>query len=145
MYKYNPETASWETYVNRILDNRIKDFFKYSAAEKRDLFHSPVSLNAPVSHDDVPDVGLIDVVTDENLPWHNNRPEKTKNEISDLRTDILKALKKAPEHLRELCALLTENNVAEISRKTGMPRATIYERIKTIREYLDDSGLSDYL
>jgi len=85
------------------------------------------------------------VVTDENLPWHNNRPEKTKNEISDLRTDILKALKKAPEHLRELCALLTENNVAEISRKTGMPRATIYERIKTIREYLDDSGLSDYL
>ena len=56
-------------------------------------------------------------------------------------TAVLEGL---PRELRNLCWRLKAETVTEISRGTGVPRGTIYESIKKLREIFEDAGLKDY-
>ena len=66
-------------------------------------------------------------------------------ELSALAIDVAAVIEGLPHELRNLCRRLKAETVTEISRDTGVPRGTIYESIKKLREIFEDAGLKDYL
>lgn len=48
-----------------------------------------------------------------------------------------------PKDLREIWDLLLHSNIHRVSKQHGIPRSTIYERVKRLREYLRRAGLGD--
>ena len=62
-----------------------------------------------------------------------------------LRIDVEGSLAELPEQDRSLCERLKTSSVSEISRDTGVPRGTIYERVGKIRSRFEKAGLAAYL
>ena len=58
---------------------------------------------------------------------------------------MVQVLERLPPELRDLCQRLATETVTEISRSTGVPRGTLYESIKRLRQIFKDAGLKDYL
>uniref|UniRef100_UPI0033403CED sigma-70 family RNA polymerase sigma factor n=1 Tax=Wolbachia endosymbiont (group B) of Pilophorus perplexus TaxID=3066160 RepID=UPI0033403CED len=63
---------------------------------------------------------------------------------SAVRIDVNEAIAKLPRELRKVCKLLAEgHSICEISRKTGIPKSTLYDMINKLRKEL--SHLKIYL
>lgn len=55
-------------------------------------------------------------------------------------------LERLPAHLRDLCQrLLDGQSFTDISRQTGIPRGTVYERRDELRRLAETAGLLEYL
>ena len=70
---------------------------------------------------------------------------RSAEERIDLDIDLDRAMAKLPKELRRLCDLLTENSIAEVSRKLGVARSTLYSAIYKLRKVFEKAGLKDYL
>jgi RNA polymerase sigma-70 factor (ECF subfamily) len=63
-----------------------------------------------------------------------------------LRVDLERLLATLPPELRNLWARVEEGqNFTDISRETGIPRGTLYDRMKQLRKLAEDAGLRAYL
>ena len=113
--KYNPERARRNTFI---AGGRAQDRHPHRGAEGR--------------HPGLPA-----------LPMFPQRPLRGRGR--PLALDLAVVLERLPPELRELCRRFKAESVTEISRDTGVPRGTIYESIKKLREIFEDAGLKDYL
>ena len=50
-----------------------------------------------------------------------------------------------PEDLAALCDELKSKTVAEISRESGVPETTMWDRVALIRPYFEAQAIEDYL
>ena len=66
-------------------------------------------------------------------------------ELRALALDVAAVVENLPSELHELCRRLGQETVSEISRDTGVPRATLYQSVTKLREIFEDAGLKDYL
>lgn len=66
---------------------------------------------------------------------------------SEFPAALLKALEKLSFKQKELCRLLKDEslNVKEASERMSVPRSTLQEEIKRIKEIFRKEGLEDYL
>lgn len=63
---------------------------------------------------------------------------------SAVRIDVNEAIAKLPRELRKICKLLAEDHsICEISRRTGIPKSTLYDTINKLRK--EFSHLKTYL
>ncbi|MBR9984173.1 MAG: sigma-70 family RNA polymerase sigma factor [Wolbachia endosymbiont of Homalodisca vitripennis] len=63
---------------------------------------------------------------------------------SAVRIDVNEAIAKLPRELRKICKLLAEDHsICEISRKTGIPKSTLYDTVNKLRK--EFSHLKTYL
>lgn len=65
----------------------------------------------------------------------------------DLRIDVAKALQRLTPRQRRVCAMLGEEglSVKEAAARLGIPRGTLYEELKRIRQVFAEHGLAAYL
>ena len=70
---------------------------------------------------------------------------RSEEELSNLRIDMSLAMKSLPESLRRLAQTLEKHTVLELSRRSGIPRSTIYDAIQKIRKHLEEAGFVDYM
>ena len=141
---FDPEKAKWETFVNNILDSRIKDLLKYHFAESRNALEFERSLNELLLSEDFDGIEFVETINENDLPWNKHLSKLTDFDTFEFRTDFIEAFKKLPPRLQQLLIHLAKDNVSDISRKSGIPRGTLYEHIKELKKYLSDAGLENY-
>lgn len=141
---FDHNKSKWETFVNSVLDNKIKDILKHKFADKRSSLQSDCSLNTPFSSLDNDGVEVIETVRNQDLPWNRFLDCITDYEACEFRADFIEAVRKLPLRLQSLLIQLTEDNISDISKTTGIPRGTIYEHIKELRQHLSNSGIEKY-
>jgi RNA polymerase sigma factor (sigma-70 family) len=64
---------------------------------------------------------------------------------TDLALDVGELLRRLPENLRAVARLLERVSVTEAARVLGVPRTTLNDRIRVLREAFDRAGLRVYL
>ena len=99
-------------------------------AIKHKKYFSKTSLNDLLSLDNQDSNKIIDFIADETAntfeEYYNfNQKEKILNEINNF-----------PDELKELCRMLQDKNVTEISKELNISRKTIYKRINKIKMLL---------
>ncbi|MDB5334995.1 MAG: hypothetical protein JWN70_614 [Planctomycetaceae bacterium] len=69
----------------------------------------------------------------------------TSQEEVDLRLDLQKLQSQLPPNLNELCELLKEQTVAEISRDLGIPASTVSSQVSLIRRRFESAKFRELL
>ena len=143
--KYNPERAKLNTFIARVVEHKIASLIEAQKAGTRDYRRWACSLNERFEDDVGRSVERVDTIDQEDYLLRTGAQSRPTEELSSLAVDVATIIDALPPELRELCRRLKAETVSEISRDTGVPRGTIYESIKKLREIFEDAGLRDYL
>lgn len=140
--QYQAGKASLNTFMERVLDNKLCDLAKREQTDKRKVNRSALSLDEELQHGDEADNRTrADKVTRD--PWKGPRDAFSQ---ADRALAVAEVLKKLTPAQRELCRLFMEGcSVSEASVLLSRPRSTIYDEISRIRELFEKAGLRDYL
>jgi DNA-directed RNA polymerase specialized sigma24 family protein len=65
--------------------------------------------------------------------------------LLSLAADVETVLAGLPASLRELAELLKTGSIAEAARKLGIPRTTLNDQVRLLREPFESAGLRDFL
>lgn len=129
---YDPEKAGWKTFVDRILNHKCANLIEEAKAKKRGGDVQEVSLEAWLEGRDGDDDELPDHTCD-------------RTEAIHFAIDLNHAIRALPESLASLLIQLGIYNVSEISRRTGVPRSTLYGSVNELRSALQRRELHRYL
>ena len=143
--KYNPKRAQRNTFIARVVEHRLASLIEAQKAGIRDYRRCRCSLNECLEDADGRSVERVDTFDQEDYLLRTGAQSRPSEELSALAIDVAAVLETLPPELRELCQRLKAETVTEISRDTGVPRGTIYESIKKLREIFKDAGLRNYL
>ena len=143
--KYNPKRAQRNTFIARVVEHRVVTLIEAQRAGIRDYRRCRCSLNDRFEDEDGRSVERVDTFDQEDYILRAGGQSRPSDELSALAIDVTAVLEGLPPKLRNLCWRLQAETVTEISRDTCVPRGTIYESIKKLREIFEDAGLRDYL
>lgn len=131
-HAYDREKSGWRTFVDRILHHKIADLIEEAKAQKRGGGIPPLSLDAIFESDE---------------GGHDELPDPVGHSVCGMHLviDLKRLAQSLPQPLAELMFRLGEHNPSEISRMTGVPRATLYGSIYALRGTLSEHGLHNYL
>lgn len=134
--------ASPQTFMARVIRNKLTDLVREGEADKRKTAYLTVSLDAPLC-DDENGRTLLDRIIKRPGTGVRSDPELD----IQLKIDVTAALRKLSPKQKKLCCLVREDGLAvkEISDYLETPRSTVCDELKRIRTIFMDEGLEDYL
>ena len=143
--KYNPDRAQRNTFITRVVDHRIATILEKRTAGKRDWRLCTASWSDWIKLEEGGSVERLEAYDLEEYLRQTGRLSRKSVDRLDLSIDLRRVIASLPPELRALCERLQSESVTGISRDTGIPRGTLYERIKKLHDLFEDAGLSDYL
>lgn len=124
---FDPDRASWPTFVDRILLAKTLDMLSAARAGKRRAEAPPISIDADAMANAV---DLID-------------PLALEPTGADIRVDLARRTASLPHELASLLCELRQKTMTEVARDSGIPKTTLYARLAALRREL--SPLQEYL
>ena len=129
--------ASRQTYMNRVLTNRLRDLRREEQAEKRRADYKPLSLDAPFGDDGDT---LADFFRDAGSdPAAEAEHADLVDRLARIRGRLL------PRQRAVFDAWASDIPKARIARGLDISRDTVHEDIRRIRQVCRDEGLEDFL
>ncbi len=141
---YDPAKSARHTFINDIVDNRIADMIEERKAAKRDYHFAPTSLDAATVNENGTRNIDFESATEKTLPWNRGIQMLSDFELFELRDDIIRVLEKLPPNLLDICILLMQDNICTVAAETGIPKSTLIDHLKKIRNHFENSGLKNY-
>jgi RNA polymerase sigma-70 factor, ECF subfamily len=138
---YDPAKASFETFADRIVANRIASLAATTHASRADRIMQ--SLDAPAGSEDGDNSLTLADVLPETHAMHPG-DEFVRTHGPGLRGDIGKLLAALCPASRRVAIAVSHLSVAETARSLGLHRSSVYERLASIRETAVDLGLGEY-
>ena len=139
---YDRRRGSWNTFARTVIERKAACLLQAARAQNRSRSREAWSLDEDAPSGDGARGQFLD---QDAYLLRTARISRVSDELNDLRIDVDRVVEKLkPEH-RELARSLMAERVAEVSRRTGVSRSTLYEHIKQIRKVFRDEGLEDYL
>lgn len=133
--KFNGGLAGGKTFVTRLIDNRIANMIEHRKAECRNPKREECSMDDWVRDEESGWVRRDTNCDAKYLRAHRGVDPRQDQEQVELAMDIESITASLPEDLRDLCMRLKTQTVLEISRENGVACATLYRRIKKLREH----------
>jgi RNA polymerase sigma-70 factor (ECF subfamily) len=143
--KFDPRRAQRSTFIARIIEHKIATLIEAQEAAVRDYRKRAFSLNEEMKDGDGATVERGDTFDQDCYLRRTDQVSNSTCLAHDLSIDLRVFLAALPPELRTLCEQLAGESVADLVRRTGTPRSTIYESIKKLRRLLEDAGLDEYL
>jgi len=143
--KYDSGRAQRNTFIARVVEHRIATIIEERVAGKRDWRLCTASMNDRFDLGEGGSIERLEVYDMDEYLRQTGRLSRSSSERLHLLIDLGLAIASLPPELRNLCERLKTESVTEISRDTGVPRGTLYDRIKELRNLFEDKGLRDYL
>jgi RNA polymerase sigma factor (sigma-70 family) len=136
---YDPgRNASKQTFMAKVIRNKLGNIIKKSTAEKRKTIYESVSLDTPLGDDEGAPT-LKDKIPDTaSIPQQAN---------ADLKICLFEAYRKLTPQQKKLCRLLGEKGLSmtEAGKEMKKQRRHLYREIARIRAVFEKEGLKDYL
>lgn len=117
--RYDARKGPWLGFATRVADNTITDRARAARCQKRGGGHTTVG-------------GLDD-------SWPLTCTRGVRNAGAD--ADVCAALSCMPPAWRDLANALKHESLAQVSRRMGVPRSTLNDRVRQIRSYLIAKGI----
>ena len=132
------EGAEEKTFLNRIIRNKLADIARIKGAYKRKVLYMSESLDA--------------MCDDEDLIGKKERALMVEEQVVEKITtaDLPDAMARATANLsfrqKQICQYLSEGmSQVKAGEKMNIPRTTLQEEVKRIREVFRKEGLEEYL
>jgi len=144
--KFDPSRASFHTFVDRVVNHGVARLIERREAPMRDYRRCTSSLNDRIEDNEGKHVERGDLVDQDTYLESIGRPTMPLADRVALRVDLERVLATLTPEMRDLWARRAEGQTfTEISRETGIPRGTLYDRMKELKRLAEDAGLREYM
>ena len=144
--KFDPSRASRNTFIARVVEHGVARLIERQEAPMRDVRRCAASLNDRIEDDEGKSVERGELINQDTYLESTGQPTMPLADRVALRMDLDRVLATVTPEMRDLWERRADGQTfTEISRETGIPRGTLYERMKQLRKLVEDAGLQDYL
>jgi RNA polymerase sigma-70 factor, ECF subfamily len=143
--RFNPAKSSRRTFLNRIFRHRVATLCESQSAACRDYRLRSDSLDGPASLGTGGSITLGDTISTDSCHAPIGRAALPSWDREELRIDIDRVIATLPSELAAIANMLRSEGVVETAYLLGVPRATLYRRIASIRVAFKSAGLDLYL
>lgn len=143
--KYDPTRGAFSTFVDRVVGNKAADILDARFAARRDCRIQVSSLDDTVRLREGGEVPVLDLDLEDAMRVQRGISAPSPYAEAELRIVLERAMAALTPEQRDLCRRLLTATIAEISAATGVPRPTLYDRLRQIRAAFERAGLKEYL
>ena len=141
---FDPKRAHWHVFVTTVVNRCAANLLRDQRALKRDSdrldsLHCkvPVPGEAPVELGDCLDT------TEKNR--HRGQAPRDQLEQESLAVDVTSLLETLNDDDRDLARRLSETSISQAARELGVPRTTLNDAVRRLRQRFEDAALRDWL
>jgi len=143
--QYDSERASRRTFVNCVLENRVREIVYERTRPTYDYRRDEYSVDEIYVNDLGEVVSKGDLIDSDEQQVTMGNLSRPRTELTELRVDVQRALDSLPEDWRKICLLMSEHSMVEVSRITGIKRHHLYAIRDRIQKAFRALGLDAYL
>ena len=143
--KHDPRKGTLKTYINAVLDNKIRTMVSARLTSQYDFRQHDCSLDEPVEADTGDMVSRAEAIDAEEYLMATGRLNRRTLDAVELRIDVRCAVSMLPADLQNLCARLQERTIVDIAREDGVSRQKIDELRRRIAFLFLEHGLDQYV
>lgn len=143
--EFNPTKGSLEAFVYWLIKRARATLIERQMAKKRGNNRYMRSLDSPIRGSDGGLTAASEVVDEAEAGRRLGLERQHFTAQSDLHAEFQAFVEHLPADLRELFERMLDNpSLTDISRETGIPRGTLYERRKELRRLMEKDGIQEY-
>ena len=139
---YDAERGSRRMFMARLVDNAVAEIITERRSPSRNPTGRECSLDELIPDGEGSLVKRAETLDHESHLGHLG--PLTEEDLEDLHLDLAEVESELPPKLRELCASLMKERPSDFSKRTGIPKTTVYRWRDRIRERLEKLGIGEY-
>jgi len=143
--KFNPARGAFSTFVDRVVGHKAADILDARFAARRDCRIYVGSIDDTVRLREGGEVPIIDLDLEDAVHVQRGISAPSPHAEAEFRINFERAIAALTPEQRDLCQRLLTATIAEISAATGVPRPTLYDRLRQIRAAFERAGLKEYV
>lgn len=144
--KFNPARASYNTFVDRVVEKQICNLIRDRQAEVRDYRREACSLNEEIDTGEEQPKQRLTTVLQDDQDIRTGKYARPAEERAQLQIDLNQVLAELPPDLRQVAEMLQTQCVSEVARNLGIPRRTFRDNhLAKLQAIFRAKGLGDYL
>jgi RNA polymerase sigma-70 factor (ECF subfamily) len=141
--KYNPRKGTLKTFINTVLDNKIRTMVAARTTSQFDFRQHDFSLDETIETETGDRVSRGEAIDSEEYLMVTGRLNRKAFDGVEMRIDVQCAVSLLPADLQTLCARLQERTIVDIAREDGVSRHKIDELRRRIAFLFLEHGLDD--
>ncbi len=141
---YDPAVAHERVFLTAVVDRQGANLLRDKQAAKRNQ-RRVVSLNVTVYVEGEGPTELAQMIGRRELDARLGLETRSEQELLERALDVAAVIASLPEPLRELAERRKSQTMQQIADAIGIPRTTLNERIRELRQPFERAGLKDYL
>lgn len=143
---FNSQRGNTATFTRIVIKHAVATLIGAQKSHRRDYRRCQRSLNSPAQRTDPSSPEVAEVISDEDYHFRMGRTARPFHQAVHLRHDVRRAVEALPPELRQICRLtIALDTMTLIAEAAGISRATLYRRMRSIREAFIRAGLSQYI
>lgn len=142
---YRPERGGPRAFITLVVRNGAASILKARTAAKRGKGRPCLSLNREYEDDDGRSVELHETITVDDYLRRTRGTVRSEEDRRDLALDVRRSVDKLPPIDRDICLMLIDESICGVARVVGIPRWTLRDLIKRLREISEEAGLKEYI
>ena len=141
---FDPDVAHRKSFVTAIVERAVATILRDAEAQKRD--HRRISsLQRLVNLTDEGPTELAETIGDREYNGRRCRDPRSDEDLAQLVTDLAEVIDSMPDELCDLAKRMKTQSISAIAREIGVPRTTLNDAVRRLRQRFEQSGLRDYL
>ncbi|MCA9259623.1 MAG: sigma-70 family RNA polymerase sigma factor [Planctomycetales bacterium] len=142
--KFNPDQAHRNKFITTVVERYVANILRNKQAEKRD--HRRISsLNVMIEITEEGPTELAQTIGNRELDARLGRHRRAEEELTQLAFDLADVMSTLPESWRKLLELRKSRTMQEVADEMGVPRTTLNDWMRRIRQRFEKAGMQDYL
>lgn len=133
---FDPSKSSLNTFIAKVIENRLVSILRYLDAEKRTRRREETSLNDPALDCDGRTVQRHETIVEASCD-----PQR----IDDLRRDIADMLAQLSEVKRAIAIGIVGGTINSLANELEIPRSEVQRHLDELRDIFHDARLDQYL
>ncbi|MBI2842678.1 MAG: hypothetical protein HYX78_04700 [Armatimonadetes bacterium] len=143
--KHNPRKGTLKTFINTVLDNKIRTMVSARLTSQFDFRQHDCSLDETIETETGDRVSRGEAIDAEGYLMATGRISRRAFDILEMRIDVQCAVSLLPADLQNLCVRLQERTIVDIAREDGVSRHKIDELRRRIAFLFLEHGLDEYV
>jgi len=143
--KHNPRKGTLKTFINTVLDNKIRTMVAARITSQLDVRQHDYSLDETIETEIGDKVSRAEAMDLEEYLMGVGYIGRRALDAVELRIDVHYAVSLLPADLQNLCARLQEHTILDIAHEDGVTRQKIDELRRRIAFLFLEHGLDEYV
>jgi RNA polymerase sigma-70 factor (ECF subfamily) len=142
--KFDPDQAHRNKFITTVVERYVANILRDRGAGKRDR-RGRISLNVMIDGGEEGPTELLQTIGDRELDARLGRDRREEDELRQMAIDMAEVISTLPDSWQTLLELRKSRTMQQVADEMGVPRTTLNDWMRRIRQRFENAGMQDYL